>query len=90
MTSKELLVSMSAKTGMTQREVGDMLSRLSAVMTDELAEGNTVHVRQFGDFEVRERRERVMVHPQTGVKSLIPQKRQVVFKQSSNLKQEIK
>ena len=90
MTTKELTSLAAQRADITQAEASILMQALCKKISASLSEGTTVHVRGFGDFEPRERKQRIMVHPMTGVKTLIPQKRQVVFRQTTNLKEELK
>ena len=59
-------------------------------MTEMLESGNEVNVQGFGSFEVKKKNERVIVHPSTGKKILVPPKLVVGFKQSNVLKSQVK
>ena len=89
MTTKELIANVAAATGLTQKESGRLLDVTLEVMTEELLKGTSVHVKNFGVLEVRERKPRVSVHPKTGERLQVPAKRQMGFKLNSVLKEEL-
>ena len=90
MTTKELISDIAAAGGMNKAEVTQLLNATTELMTSSLLEGQHVHIQDFGDFELKEKRERVTVHPKTGVRTLTPAKRQISFKQTASLKNDIK
>jgi DNA-binding protein HU-beta len=55
----------------------------------ELAQGKTIGFQSFGNFEVRKREERLSVHPATQIRTLIPPKLVLNFRQSNVLKEKI-
>lgn len=86
MTTKELIADVASATGLTQKQTDQLLETTLEVITEELLQGTSVHVKNFGVLEVKERKERVSVHPQTGERLLVPAKRQMGFKQNAALK----
>jgi DNA-binding protein HU-beta len=67
-----------------------MLDGVVKIVSEHLADGKTVGIQSFGNFEVRQKNERLSVHPLTKERTLIPPKLVVNFKQSSTLKDKLK
>lgn len=90
MTTKELISDITAQTSLSKNQVQQLLEATTQVITNTLLDGTHVHIQDFGDFEIRERKERITVHPKTGVRTLTPAKKQIVFKQTNTLKNNLK
>ena len=90
MTRKELIAAIAADTGATLVQTEAMLSTTTGIISDSLIEGQSVMLQNFGTFEVKEKKERLSVHPKTGVRTLTPPKLQVNFKPATTLKEEVK
>ena len=90
MTTKELISDIAASSGMNKAEVARLLAETTDVLTETLLEGTPVHIQDFGDFCLKEKKERITVHPRTGVKTLTPAKRQITFTQTKSLKANLK
>lgn len=89
MTTKELISDIAAETGLNKTEVSQLLNATSETISEQLLAGKDVHIQNFGVLEVKQKKERVCVHPRTGERTLIPQKMQVSFKQNAVLKEQI-
>ena len=90
MNHKELIASMAAKLNAPKSVVADLLETTVATCTELLVEEKTIGFQSFGNFEVRKKEERLSVHPATQVRTLIPPKLVVNFKQSNILKDKLK
>jgi DNA-binding protein HU-beta len=60
------------------------------VMKERILEGKGVALHGFGSFDLKRREERLSVHPATGVRTIVPPKQVVAFKQGSQLKSKLK
>jgi integration host factor subunit beta len=60
--------------------VKDIVQRFLNDVVGELAKGNRLEFRDFGVFEVRERKSRVAQNPRTLERVMVPAKRTVKFK----------
>ena len=87
MLTKELINKIAASSGLSKSLTEDMIGALTAEMRDALMEDKSVSIQGLGVFEVRERSERVNVHPKTGERQVIPAKQQLTFKPVSTLKE---
>ncbi len=89
MNNKELVQQLASRVSMTQQKTGRLLQALVAEIQEQLLDDKVVHIQRFGDLSVRKRNERLSVHPKTGQRTLTPPKMQVVFRQSTELKEEL-
>jgi DNA-binding protein HU-beta len=90
MNHKELIAAIVAKTGISKQEAEKLTDITVEVLTNELTDGKTIGFQSFGNFEVRKKEERLSVHPATQIRTLIPPKLVVNFKQSNILKEKLK
>ena len=90
MNNKELIANMAAKMKAPNSVVSDLLETSVAAITELLIDEKIVGIQSFGNFEVRKKEERLSVHPVTQLRTLIPPKLVVNFKQSTILKEKLK
>ncbi|HLP05301.1 MAG TPA: HU family DNA-binding protein [Paludibacter sp.] len=90
MNHKELIAAMASKMNAPKSVVADLLDKTISTCVELLAEEKTIGFQSFGNFEVRKKEERLSVHPSTQIRTLIPPKLVVNFKQSNILKEKIK
>lgn len=90
MTQKELISEVAERTDMTKVQTEQLLNATSEVLVQALLDGKSVLMQNFGTLEVKQKNERLSVHPKTGVRTLTPPKLQVNFKPNPNLKDELK
>lgn len=90
MTQKELVAKIATQTGMTKTQTDALLCATSDVLVQALLDGKSILMQNFGTLEVKQKNERLTVHPKTGVRTLTPPKLQVNFKANPNLKEELK
>ena len=90
MNHKELIAAMAAKMNSPKSVVEDLLEKTVATCTELLVDEKTIGFQSLGVFEVRKKDERLSVHPATQVRTLVPPKLVVNFKQSSILKDKLK
>ncbi len=79
-TKKELVGRIADQTGQTKVVVKQVLQAFLDEIVVELAQGNRLEFREFGVFEVKERRARRAQNPRTLEKVDVPAKRIVKFK----------
>jgi len=79
-TKKELVSRIADRTGQTKVVVKEILQAFLDEIVLELAQGNRLEFREFGVFEVKERRARRAQNPRTLEKVDVPAKRIVKFK----------
>jgi len=90
MNSSELITELAQRLQLSKTEVGKRLDETTAVITAELVKENVVSIMNFGTLEVKKRKERLSIHPNTGKKLLVPPKLIVRYKVSVNLNKKIK
>lgn len=88
-TKKELVNRIADKTGHTKVVVKDILQSFLDEIIAELTLGNRIEFREFGVFEVKERRARRAQNPRTLEKVDVPAKRVVKFKLGRLMRQRV-
>lgn len=89
MNNKELISTLSSKLNLSKEETTTLLETFTNCCKKQLEEHNTIGFQSFGTFEVRKKEERISVHPVTQIRTLIPPKLVVTFKQSNILKEKL-
>lgn len=88
--SKADLVSVVAEdTGLTKKDVKEVLDAVLANISGELGKGNRVQLTGFGTFEVRSRKARTGVRPGTTERIQIPASNYPAFKPGKGLKDKV-
>ena len=87
MTNKDLIAQLAERTDQTKVRTTELLNTTVSMFKDALLQGYTLHIKDFGDFLIKQRGERVSVHPKTGERTIIPEKKVLIFRQTTALKQ---
>ena len=90
MNHKELIAAMAAKMNAPKSVIEDLLEKTVSTCNELLVEGKSIGFQSFGNFEVRKKEELLSVHPATQIRTLVPPKLVVNFKQSNILKDKLK
>lgn len=90
MDSKKFLDILSEKTGFDREMTAKLVDDLCGVISETVMEEDCVIIPSLGSFEPKKRLERVVVHPATGKKMLVPPRLTMGFKPSTLLKNEMK
>ena len=90
MTTKELINNIAEKTGMTKKQVEQLMNVTTKVINSTLQEDHSVQLQNFGTLEPKERRARQVTNPKTGEKSVTRAKRVVSFRANNKLKTIVK
>lgn len=90
MLTKDLINNIAGATGMTKRHVTELMSATNAVIIESLMSDKAVPLQGLGTLEVKQKNERVIVHPRTGERNIVPAKKQISFRPTANLKEEFK
>jgi len=90
LTKRDLVIQISRETGITQQEVFAVIQQTLDLITDALAGGRDVELRNFGVFEVKLTKSRVGRNPhkpETDV--VIPARATVKFKSGKIMRQRV-
>lgn len=89
MNTKELISKLAKRNNLSAKEVEELLFATTSVAQELLVSGKSIGIQGFGTFEIRKKEERLSVHPATQIRTLIPPKLVVNFKQSTILKEKL-
>ena len=90
MTKKDIVMKVSNDTNVAQVDVKKVVQKTLDVVVESLERGETVELRNFGVFKVKNRRGRTGRNPRTGEEVQVPEKKVVVFKPGLILKSKVK
>ncbi|MCC5848684.1 MAG: HU family DNA-binding protein [Verrucomicrobia bacterium] len=86
-TKRELVVRISQETGLIQQDVYDVIQKTLDYITESLSNGNDVEFRNFGVFEITERKQRIGRNPNKPEETVtIPTRKVVKFKPGKVMK----
>ncbi len=89
-TKRELVVRIANETGLIQQDVYDVIQKTLDYITESLARGEDVEFRNFGVFEVTERKQRIGRNPNKPEQTVtIPTRKVVKFKPGKIMKQQV-
>jgi nucleoid DNA-binding protein len=89
-TKRELVVRIATETGLIQQDVYDVIQKTLDYITESLANGEDVEFRNFGVFEVAERKQRIGRNPNKPEQTVtIPTRKVVKFKPGKIMKQQV-
>lgn len=88
MTKREIVKSISEKTGFTQKDVLTVVDNLFETITNVVA-NEDVAITGFGKFATSERAARTMRNPLNGEQVQVPAKKVLKFKPAKSLKDSI-
>lgn len=89
MNKTDLVSAVAEKTELTKKDAEKAVSAVLASIEEALAKGDKVQLVGFGTFEVRERKERVGLNPQTKEQIKIPASKVPSFKAGKALKDSV-
>ncbi len=90
MTKAEIIERVYEKVGgFSKKEASDLVEAIFETMKETLAAGYKIKVSGFGNFIVRDKRERPGLNPRTRVRITLPPRRVVRFKPSPVLKDQV-
>ena len=90
LTKRDLVIQISKETGLVQQEVFDVIQKTLDSITDALANGRDVELRNFGVFEVRLTKSRVGRNPHKPEHDVvIPARATVKFKSGKVMRQRV-
>ena len=86
MTKAEIVEQIYEKIGFSKKESADIVELVFYTMKDTLSKGEKIKISGFGNFVVREKKQRIGRNPQTGDPIPISARRVLTFKPSQVLK----
>lgn len=89
MTKADIVERIQTKIGFTKKESAEMLESVLSIMKTTLETGEKIKISGFGNFEVKQKKDRRGRNPQTGESITIDARRILTFKPSSILRQAI-
>src|SRR5437667_3970042 len=89
-TKKEIVRQISERIGLTQLKTKDIVQQTFDAIVDTLLEVGRIELRNFGVFEVKQRKARKARNPRTGDKVDVPPKNVVTFKPGKEMEQRVR
>ena len=89
-TKKDIVLKIAGETGIKQIDIKRVVQSTLDKITEYLAHGETVELRNFGIFKIKSRRGRLGRNPRTGEEVPVPPKKVVVFKPGLIMKRDVK
>jgi len=89
MTTSELVKALAERLGVSQRQARTMLDGYTAAISRQLGAKNSVIIRNFGSFNIKEVPEKRSYVPAKSSHCLIPAHLKLHFKAAKNLKEEV-
>lgn len=90
MTKKEIVKIISDELGLTQLTTKEIVQRTFDAIVDTLVEEQRIELRNFGVFEVKQRKPRKARNPRTGDTVFVPVKYVVTFKPGKEMEDRVK
>jgi nucleoid DNA-binding protein len=87
LTKRDLVIHIAEETGLKQNDVMNVVQRTLDSITDALAKGQKIELRNFGVFEIRSRRARIGRNPNSPSTDVpIPARTVVKFKAGKEMR----
>lgn len=89
MNNKEFINALATRLQENPKTVKQHVEALVDAFANLLDEGATLNVQGFGTYEVKKKKERIIVHPMSKQRQLVPPKLVIAFKPSPTLKDKV-
>lgn len=89
MQKAALIARISQETGTSKRVTRQVIDHMLDIIANELQAGEKVVLTRFGTFQMRTRRSRRGVNPQTGKEMVIPEMQTPGFSASNSLREKV-
>ena len=89
MTKADLADKIHSTTGLSKKDSLDMLESILSILKSTLETGEKIKIAGFGNFEVRQKKDRAGRNPHTGEAITIEARRILSFKPSTLLRQAV-
>jgi len=90
MTKKDIILKVSDETNLKQIDVKKVVQKTLDCITEALARGEKIELRNFGVFKLKQRKSRTGRNPRTGQTVPVPPRKVVVFKPGLEMKIKVK
>ncbi len=89
MTKADLVDKLAETTGFTKTDLAFIVDELIDTIKESVIKGETLQIRRFGTFSVKERKSRAARNPRTGEEVQVPRRYVPTFKVSDVFKEEL-
>jgi integration host factor subunit beta len=89
-TKKEIVKQISDRIGLTQLKTKDIVQQTFDAIVETLLEVGRIELRNFGVFEVKQRKARKARNPRTGDRVDVPPKNVVTFKPGKEMEEKVR
>jgi integration host factor subunit alpha len=89
MTKADIIEALHQKIGYSKKEAADLVELIFDTIKDTLSRGEKIKISGFGNFVVRDKKERIGRNPQTGEAIKISARRVLTFKPSQVLREDV-
>jgi nucleoid DNA-binding protein len=90
MTKKDMAKEIAQATGITQAQAQHIVQRVFNGIIETLVDKGRIELRNFGVFEVKNRKPRQARNPRTGEKVLVPERAVVTFKPGLEMEERVR
>ena len=90
MTKKEIVKQISERIGLTQLKTKEIVQQTFDAIVETLLEVGRIELRNFGVFEVKQRKARKARNPRTGARVDVPPKNVVTFKPGKEMEEKVR
>ncbi|MCX7702688.1 MAG: integration host factor subunit beta [Planctomycetota bacterium] len=90
MTKREIVKWVTEKCGISQLLAKEVVQETLDAMVEQIVKEGRLELRNFGVFEVKERKQRVARNPRTGEKVMVPKRKVVTFKPGKIMEARVK
>ena len=90
MNKKELVEKIAIEQGVSKAKAEEVVTAVFSTIVDELKAGEQVKIPGFGNFVVKERKQRTAVIPNSNKKVIVPSYRVAGFRPAKNFREQVK
>lgn len=88
-TKQDLILDIAQSTGFIRNDIRNVVESFFSLVGDTLSQGDSIEIRGFGTFSIKERKSRPARNPRTGEVVLLQDRLVPLFKFSAELKERI-
>jgi integration host factor subunit alpha len=89
MTKADIVEKIHSQIGFSKKESSDLLESLLSIMKNTLEDGEKIKITCFGNFEIKQKKDRIGRNPATGEAMTIEARSVLTFKPSQILRQAV-